>query len=73
VAAFEQTYPHIARWIKRYGWIEVGSDGVSPSWVRANDEGGLIWEGGDSSQPLDDTLQELDTALARWLREQVGE
>jgi hypothetical protein len=71
--SFEQVYPHIARWVKGRGWIEVGSDDMRPSWVRALDEGGLIWEGGDPSQPMDDTLQELDTALARWLHEQVGE
>lgn len=68
MASFEQTYPHITRWVKGYGWIELGSDGMSPSWARALDEGGLIWEGGDPSQPLEDTLQELDTALATWLR-----
>ena len=35
---FEQTYPHITRWVKEHGWIELGGDGMSPSWVRALDE-----------------------------------
>lgn len=67
MGSFDQTFPHIARWVKEYGWIEVGCDGMSPSWVRALDEGDLIWEGGDPTQPLDGTLQELDAALAEWL------
>ena len=69
---FEQTYPNIARWVKGHGWIELGSDGMSSSWVRVLDEGGMIWEGGDPSQSLDDTLRELDLALARWFQEQYG-
>lgn len=68
MAAFERTYPRIARWVKGYGWIELGSDGMSPSWVRALDEGGLIWEGGNPDRALEDVLQELDAALAEWLR-----
>jgi len=66
----EQTYPNIARWVKGYGWIEIGSDGMRASWVRVLDEGGMIWEGGDPSQSLDATLRELDLALAEWFREQ---
>ena len=37
---FEHTYPNIARWVQSYGWIEIGDDGQSPSFVRALDEGG---------------------------------
>jgi hypothetical protein len=40
--------------------------------VRALDEGGLLWEGGDPSRPLEDTFQELDAALATWLRRLEG-
>jgi hypothetical protein len=70
--SFEETYPHVARWIKEHGWIELGDDGMGRSWVRALDEGGLIWEGGDPIQTLDETFRELDAALARWLHEQFG-
>lgn len=64
---FEQTYPHIARWIKFQGWIEVGADGMSRSWIRALDEGGMVWEGGDPSKTLDEAFKELDTALGKWM------
>jgi hypothetical protein len=67
--SFERTYPHIARWIKIQGWIEVGSDGMSPSWIRALDEGGMVWEGGDPSKSLDEVFEELDAALAKWMKE----
>ena len=72
MGAFEQAYPHVARWVKDYGWIEIGQDGMSPSFVRALDEGGLIWEGDDSGEDLDGVLRALDSALAEWIREQIG-
>lgn len=70
--SFEDSYPHVTRWIKEHGWIELGYDGWRRSLVRALDEGGLIWEGGDPAQTLDETLRELDVALAKSLREQFG-
>jgi hypothetical protein len=68
--SFERTYPNIARWIKTQGWIEIGSDGMSPSWIRALDEGGMAWGGGDPRKSLDEALDDLDAALGRWMREQ---
>ena len=67
MGSFERMYPHIARWIKTQGWIEIGADGMSPSWIRALDEGGLVWEGGDPSKTLDEAFEELDTALGEWM------
>ena len=68
--SLEQAYPHIARWIKTQGWIEIGSDGMSPSWIRALDEGGTAWGGGDPRKSLDEAFEELDAALGKWMREQ---
>jgi hypothetical protein len=56
-----------------YGWIEVGQDLPGHSFIRALDEGGLVWEGEATYPTVDDALQALDTALAAWLREQHGE
>jgi len=42
--SFEETYPNIVRWVEDYGYIEIGYNGFSASFVRALDEGGLIWE-----------------------------
>lgn len=43
------------------------------SFVRALDEGGLVWEGGTTYATLDDALRDLDAGLAGWMREQLGE
>jgi hypothetical protein len=62
----EQAYPHIARWVKTQGWIEIGSDAYRSSFVRALDEGGMVWEGAASYSTLDAALRALDTALRDW-------
>ncbi len=72
MGAFEQASPHVARWVKDYGWIEIGHDGMSPSFVRALDEGGLMWEGDEAAEDVDGVLRALDSVLAEWLREQIG-
>ncbi len=43
-----ETYPHLARWVTAYGWVEIGQDEYSRSFVRALDEGGMTWEGATS-------------------------
>jgi hypothetical protein len=50
----DATYPTIARWVMEYGWIEIGQDHMSRSFVRALDEGGLVWEGQEDYATLDD-------------------
>jgi hypothetical protein len=66
----DATYPTIARWVMEYGWIEIGHDDTSRSFVRALDEGGLVWEGQEDYATLDDALRDLETRLAAWMREQ---
>ncbi len=70
--SFERTYPRITRWVERYGWIEIGDDGTGRSWIRALDEGGLIWER-ERAETVDSALRELEAALAKWMVEQLGE
>ena len=65
--SFESQYPSIALWVNEQGWIEIGSDEFSTSFVRALDEGGLVWEGNDQYASLDDALRALDTAIAEWI------
>ena len=45
VQGLEVTYPTIARWVREYGWITSGHDGMRHSFVRALDAGGMVWEG----------------------------
>ena len=65
VTEFERTYPHIARWVQSYGWIEMGADHYSRSLVRALDEGGMVWESQEDDTTLDELLQTLDVFLAQ--------
>ena len=69
---FVRAYPHLARWVTTQGWIEVGDDGTQPSRVRVLDEGGLVWAGGDARAPIDAVLREAETAVARWIAEELG-
>jgi hypothetical protein len=69
---FEQIYPNIARWVNSYGWIEIGDDGQSSSFVRALDEGGLVWEDNDKDASLNETLRTLDLILGMRMKEYYG-
>ena len=66
---FEQMYPNIARWVQCYGWIEIGDDGQSPSFIRALDEGGTVWESEEDDTTLDEVLQTLEAFLAQRMQE----
>jgi hypothetical protein len=43
--SIDATYPTVARRVMEYGWIEIGQDHMSRSFIRALDEGGMVWEG----------------------------
>jgi hypothetical protein len=68
--SIDATYPTIARWVMEYGWIEMGQDEISQSFIRALDEGGMVWEGQEYYATLGDALQDLEAGLAAWMREQ---
>jgi hypothetical protein len=68
--SLDATYPTIARWVQEYGWIEIGQDDMSQSFVRALDEGGMVWEGQAHYSTLDAALQDLEAGLAAWMQEQ---
>ncbi|MDB5308220.1 MAG: hypothetical protein JWO38_2422 [Gemmataceae bacterium] len=68
--AFTAAYPHTARWVREEeGWIEVGSDEFSASFVRAVYGGGLAWEGEPSYPTFDAAFRALDAGIAAWLDE----
>lgn len=73
--SFEELYPRITRWVKTHGWIEIGEDDYSRSFVRALDIGGMVWEGQVQSEyaTMDEMLRALEEGLAEWMREQLGE
>ena len=67
--SLEEAYPNIARWIEAYGWVEIGQNDYSTSFVRALDEGGMVWEGSDDYETLDEAMQALEAGLAKWMKE----
>ena len=74
--SFEDKYPNIARWVYEHqGIIEIGNDpdGLSTSFVRAIDLGGMPWEGADEYKSLDDALLDLEVNIQTYLEELYGE
>ena len=67
----DEAFPHLTAWVKMHGWIEIGYDDAHRSFIRALDSGGMIWEGGMVYATLESALQELDDALAAWMKENV--
>ncbi len=66
--SIEERYPHLAAWVQD-GWVEIGRDDFSRSFVRALDVGGMVWEGEVEYRSLDEALQALDDGIAAWVRE----
>lgn len=66
--SFESAYPNIARWVMD-GWIEIGHESYTDSFVRALDEGGMVWEGKKKYPTLGDALKDLDRGVAKWFAE----
>lgn len=64
IEMFEERYPNIASWIHEHeGWIEIGRDEYSSSFVRILDLGGMIWEGKERYRSIDDALAAADQAV----------
>jgi hypothetical protein len=61
-------YPNLAAWVQD-GWVEIGYTDYTQSFVRALDEGGMVWEGAPSYPSLDAALAALDAGIAAWLKE----
>jgi len=63
---FEKYFPNLDNWVNSRGWIELGSDEESNSWVRILDMGGMVWED-EGSDSLDEALK----AAERWLAKEM--
>ena len=66
---FALRYPGINRFVFERGWIEIGHDDYSDSFIRALDPGGLVWEGKQFYDSLDDALSDLERGLVQWTKE----
>jgi hypothetical protein len=65
---FADFYPNVAAWVQD-GWVEIGRDDYSRSFVRVLDIGGMIWEGDSKYATVHEALLALDAAIADWLEE----
>ena len=61
--AFETTYPAITRWVKDLGNVEFGYDRDTGTFVRATDESGVRFGGGDRFGTIDDALRALEHGI----------
>ena len=67
--SFEDSYPNITAWVSDGGWVEIGYESYTGSFIRALDEGGMIWEGVSRYESLDYALKALDQGIADWMAE----
>jgi hypothetical protein len=69
LASLSQVYPTIARWASGYGWVEFGIDGRDRPFVRAEEEGGTVWEGEGRYGALDEALAAMEAGSGySWAR-----
>lgn len=69
--AFEASYADVAGWIMGGGWVELGHQEGTSSMARALDEGGVVWEGKERYDNVDDLLRDLNEGIARWNEENL--
>ncbi len=60
--------PPPAAWVKD-GWIEIGYDYNTQSFIRVLDEGGMIWSGRARYTSVDEALAEANGAIETWRAE----
>ncbi len=66
---FDEQYANIAAWVQD-GWIEIGQDDFSRSFIRVLDIGGLVWEGKTTYESVAAALADADAAIGRWFEEE---
>ena len=64
-----ERYPHVARWCRQYGWIEVGYEWQDQLFARAVHEGGLVWGGQGPYPTIDEAMRALDEGIMDFMRE----
>ena len=68
--SFDASYPHLARWVSELGWLEIGYDSMTDSFIRAVHPGGGLWKGRRSYRTLDAALAHAEAGVARLIREE---
>ena len=68
-----ETYPCVARWLEAHGTVEIGYCYHTKSFIRALDEGSMIWKGRATYKSLDAALAACEKGVGRWLRDELKE
>ena len=68
---FDVSFPNITLWVQGCGTVEIGCDSSTDSFIRALDEGGMVWSGKSRYQTLDDALKDLEARLGQILVERA--
>ncbi len=68
---FEKSYPYLHLFVSYQGWIEIGPDEYSDSWVRIIDEGGMRLE--EDEDTLDVSLAKAEAWAKEWMTENYAE
>lgn len=64
---FSKLYPYLHLYCTHQGWLEIGPDEHSDSWVRILDEGGMHEE--IDLDSLDESLAAAETWAKEWMTE----
>ncbi len=70
-SSLEAVFPNITLWVKECGIAEIGYDPNTQTFIRAIDEGGMVWSGESQDTTLDDAFQDLEAGLGQILVERV--
>jgi hypothetical protein len=60
---FESQFPNLTRWVKEFGDIEIGYDRDTDTFIRAIDEGEMVWGGGSRFGTIDEALNQLERGI----------
>ncbi len=66
---FSTQYPHVDEWVQGDGWIEIGYDYNTQSFIQVLDEGGMVWSGRARYTSVDEALAEANGAIETWRAE----
>jgi hypothetical protein len=70
VTSLDDRYPTLSAWVRHQGWIEIGHDEYSTSFIRVLDPGGMVWEGAPAYGAIDEALAAAEEGIRRFMRRQ---
>ena len=68
-----EAYPCVARWLEAHGTVEAGYCNHAKSFIRAFDEGSMIWKGLATYKSFDAAMAACEKGVGTWLRDELQE